>query len=518
VTGALAHAGAIDTLTAEQMRAAASPLKHIFIEAGPGTGKTTVSAQRFGVHRFAADHRHDARAVVAVSFTRAATYNLRRRVQRLWGSDALAWPHRIVTLDTIMSDLLHDLLHQGLVEWPNTQRLWPDGDVRLDVRDSWAACGGTTSTRSIYTLELHGRQVQLRQGFAPNWASRVPAVEIVPLMEQGICTHQDVRDVLAMALARAACAERVGQRLADCMRALVVDEIFDANDLDITIIEAAVESGVAVALVGDPWQALYLFRGAKPHVVPDLLARTGIPTLPLTRSFRWQSEEQRDLATNLRESRGVILPTDTEALDVVLALWWKDLWEVGGGVLPLAFHAFKGGYEEAAATLLLNQVTRNIFDMDATYLGDALTALNIQDDTIPRQLEPALQEVVDTLRTGGSQAVKNAYLQLVDVVATVSARYLRPPHHAHTKRLAWLQTRMSFAGRPVPGLTSHQAKGGEWDVVGVRLRDTGRAALGAGLSPTEDMHRKIYVACTRARYRTIEVLPSGNTGDRATPT
>jgi DNA helicase-2/ATP-dependent DNA helicase PcrA len=66
-----------------------------------------------------------------------------------------------------------------------------------------------------------------------------------------------------------------------------------------------------------------------------------------------------------------------------------------------------------------------------------------------------------------------------------------------------LQQRMSFVGRPVPGLTTHQAKGGEWDTVGVCLRDDERVALAAGLSSAEDMHRKIYVACTRARYRTI---------------
>ena len=141
MTGALAHAGSIDTLTAQQRHAASTREKNIFIEAGPGTGKTTVSAQRFGVHRFAAAYRHDARAVVAVSFTRSATFNLRRRVQRLWGTEALAWPHRIVTLDTIMSDLLHVLLRAGLVEWPDAKKLWPDGDVKLDVRDSWASCG-----------------------------------------------------------------------------------------------------------------------------------------------------------------------------------------------------------------------------------------------------------------------------------------------------------------------------------------------------------------------------------------
>lgn len=311
----------------------------------------------------------------------------------------------------------------------------------------------------------------------------------------------------SLALKNPDCGDRVRHRLATSTRALVVDEVFDANELDITIIETAVDSGVAVTLVGDPWQALYLFRGAKPHVVPDLLKRTGIPTLPLTQSFRWQSDEQRDLAIDLRDGRGVILPTDPDDMDVVLALWWKELWEVGVGVLPLAFHSFKGGYEEAAATLLLNHVTRNILDMDATYLGDALTALNIQDRDVPRQLEPELQEVFEILRPGGAEAVRTAYLRLVRVVGSVSARYLRPSHPAHTKRLAMLQQRMSFVGRPVPGLTTHQAKGSEWDIVGLRLRDDERAALAVGLSSAEDMHRKIYVACTRSRYRTIEVFP-----------
>lgn len=320
MTGVLAHAGAIDTLTAEQRLAAATSRRNLFIEAGPGTGKTTVSAQRFGVHRFSSEHRHDSRAVVAVSFTRAATYNLRRRVQRLWGSGAWMWPHRIVTLDTVMCDLLHDLLRVELVMWPNAKALWPNGNIVLDVRDSWASCGGTVSTRSVYTLTLAGRHVQIHEGFAPNWANRVPAVQVVPLMRQGICTHQDVRDILALALRDPASAAHVRQRIGDTMRALIVDEVFDANDLDIAVIESAITAGVAVTLVGDPWQALYLFRGARPQVVPELLERTGVPTLPLTQSFRWRDVEQRELATKLRRGEGVILPTDPEDPDVVLAL------------------------------------------------------------------------------------------------------------------------------------------------------------------------------------------------------
>ena len=223
----------------------------------------------------------------------------------------------------------------------------------------------------------------------------------------------------------------------------------------------------------------------------------------MTRSFRWQDPGQEQLAERLRSGQPVSLAitshaTDLAGLDVVLALWWKALWELGPGVLPLAFHAFKGGHEEAAATLLLNHATRNIFSLDATYLNDALTALAIIDREVPRQIEPQLQRIAATLRDGGKASVTVAYGQLTDLVTRISPRRLRPAHHNHTKRLALIQSRLSYPGRPAPGLTTHQAKGGEWEAVGVRLTPEERNTLAAGLNVGRDTDRKLYVACTRA--------------------
>lgn len=48
--------------------------------------------------------------------------------------------------------------------------------------------------------------------------------------------------------------------------------------------------------------------------------------------------------------------------------------------------------------------TRSIFNLDATYLNDALTALAIQDRDVPRLLELALQEVTEILRVPGRSA------------------------------------------------------------------------------------------------------------------
>ncbi len=481
-------------LTPQQRLAAGSNATKVFIKAGPGTGKTTVCAHRYGVHRFTATP-DDQRAVVAVSFTRSATRTLRRRVQRLWGPSALSWPHRIVTLDTIMCELLHDLLGVGLLQWPN-------GHVTLEVHDSWASFSGATWNRTAYSIGVHSGRVTVIPGFVASRRSSVPATEAVPRIRQGICTHQDVRNVLEQALLHPACLARVRHRLLTTMRALVVDEVFDANDLDIAIVELALSAGIAVTLVGDPWQALYAFRGARPELVPELLVRTGVRTLPLTTSFRWRSEEQRDLAATLRAGQPATLPVDSTGgtdsrIDVVLALTWKQTWAVGHHVLPLAFHAFKGGNEEAAATLLLNHITRNTLSEDATYLGDALTALAILDVDVPRQLEPELQQVVEILRDDRTAALNAAYARLVLVISGVSPRPMRKAHHAHTSRLADTAARLRYGGQLVPGLTTHQAKGREWDRVGLRLSDGEQAALNGGLSESSDTHRKLYVGHPR---------------------
>lgn len=495
--------GGIAGLTDEQQLAAGTTAARVFIEAGPGTGKTTVSAHRFGVHRYEPGVRHDRRAVVAVSFTRAATRNLVHRVQRLWGTRAIAWPHRVVTLDTIMYDLVHDLLQVGLLTWPN-------GHTELRVEDSWASFSGSTWNRTRYWFTVVEGRVHIHEGFVESRRSSVPATVSVPLLNDGVCTHDDVRNVLELALADPQITAYVRGRLGSTMRALIVDEVFDANDLDISIIEMAVDAGVAVSLVGDPWQALYVFRGARPDVVPLLLQRKDFRTLTLTQSFRWKHRDQERLAEDLRSGRPVDLPvtsheTDLAGLDVVLALWWKNLWELGPGVLPLAFQAFKGGHEEAAATLLLNHATRSVFGLDATYLHDALTALAITDHAVAQLIEPQLQAITETLRAGGRASVKAAYTQLADLVSHISPRTLRPAHHSHTSRLAWVQERLAYPGRPVPGLTTHQAKGGEWQAVGVRLTAEERKSLARGLTVGRDTDRKLYVACTRAQLSTVEI-------------
>ena len=493
---------ALASLTSEQLVVSGTPLRRTYIEASPGSGKTTVAAQRFGYHRYithpADDKGANGRAVVAVSFTRSATWELRQRIRQSWGPSALQWPHRVVTLDTLIYSLLEYLLETGQVRWPGGHR-------HLEVRDSWKAIADHLWIRSTIGLNFDGTNVTVWTGYDRRSATRVNPQQYNSAIRAGICTHEEIRTVLDLALTLPNIAESLTQRLATTVCALIVDEIFDANRLDIAVIELA--AGVCpVTVVGDPWQALYGFRGARPDAVPGMLQRTGMVRLPLKSSFRWRNEEQRQLADNLRQGEGVTLPSGSEDdVNVVLACQWKQLWDVGAHILPLAYGSAKGNTPEAAATLLLNQLTRTVLGENATYLSDALAMLGISDSDAPRRLEPALQEVIETLTSSGRAALNTAYQSLVHAVRSESRRELPAPHWRYTERLDVLRSRLAYSGQFVAGMTVHQAKGREWDHVGVRLSEDERATLAAGLSVDNERHRQLYVACTRARFSTTSV-------------
>jgi DNA helicase-2/ATP-dependent DNA helicase PcrA len=176
----------------------------------------------------------------------------------------------------------------------------------------------------------------------------------------------------------------------------------------------------------------------------------------------------------------------------------------GTDVLPLAFHSFRGEVTEAAETLLLSHVTRQLFGYDGVYLRDALSTLKILDQKLLTQIQPELQQATESLKASDTFALQRASAQLAVAVNKVSTRVLNP-RYWDVERLGRLARRLRFSGRLVPGLTAHQAKGREWDTVGVCLGGSERAALAQGLTVTSESHRAVYVACTRARRSTLLV-------------
>ncbi|MFF7143316.1 UvrD-helicase domain-containing protein [Streptomyces nodosus] len=315
-----------------------------------------------------------------------------------------------------------------------------------------------------------------------------------------------LREVLQLALRIESVSASVISFFSATIRSLIVDEIYDANHLDLEIIRLATAAGLNITLVGDPWQALYGFRGARPDDVARLINQLGFKRSNLGTSFRWRDSAQESLALQLRRRERTVLPTGSARdVDMVLARQWKMLWDTDPHVLPLAIKPRVGQFQEAACTLLLNELVQSTFGQHAVFLNDARTTLGIKDGNTMAELRPHLQTTLE--RLADQHDLSGIWNSLASTLLTKMPT--RPSEkHEQTPRtgLKNLQTRLRVAReRLVPGLTCHQAKGRQWDKVGVRLEETDAAALQNGLDPGNEDHRSLYVALTRARHLSLAV-------------
>lgn len=487
-------------LTEEQRAAATASGRRLFIEANPGSGKTTVAAERFGVLRFARSQPPE-RSVTAISFTRSATAELTRRVRGRWGTRALAWPHGVSTVDALVSVIIHHLVRTARITWPG-------GHTSLQVLDDWRGHSGYrwlvpgNNFERVAALDGAGnvtssgrRVIQPGLGFGNKAAFHAH-------LERGRCTHQDLRDILRAALRRDDLKTAVSELLAATINHLVVDEVFDANRLDLAIAALCCDADIAVTLVGDPWQALYGFRGAKPDLVPSVIGSWAFDSLPLSRSFRFRTIAMRELAEALRASEPVSISSMGEH-DIVLASKWETLWSGPSHVLPLSFGR-TANQNDAAVIVLLDFLVRSYFSERAIFLPEALILLGLDMDTYVTGAPEYLAPVVQTLASGASDAPERGLEQLRQAVKDMGAPR-RPragsgeAEQRQIDRLASVAARLRAAEPLVPGMTIHQAKGREWNHVGVILTTTELGRLSTGLDRDAESDRALYVALTRAR-------------------
>ncbi|MGO4649183.1 UvrD-helicase domain-containing protein [Nocardia sp. 2YAB30] len=491
-------------LTCEQRTAATTPAARSFIVAAPGSGKTTVAAERFGVIRY--DTPGDLRRILALSFTRSARGELAARIRRRWGSKALSWPHQALTLDTLHCEILTFLLRRGVISWMGHH-------TELAVLDTWR---GQTGARWMSEDMGYRRIAVLRGTNVRSFGVKVARSDYYigakkPFEEHlaaGRCTHTEVRQIVAAALRHDKLRAQVANYLAATTKAVIVDEVFDANELDLDLVRLAAAAGISTTVIGDPWQALYDFRGARPELVPQLVEHEEFESFPVTTSFRFETPGMIRIADLARAGQSIILEStpDASECDVVLSHKWDDLWSGPDCILPLSFGRLDN-QTDAAIALLLDRLIQGHFGHSAIYADEAAALLGLDPDLLRADGAAVIGSVLEVLRPGSPQAASDAIAALRAALRELgSPRQLRriPGEGEATQqaRLLALARRMDMP-HPVAGMTVHQAKGREWPVVGVRLDDTEMTRLTAGLKQHQFHDRVLYVALTRAARKVV---------------
>lgn len=485
-------------LTDAQVLAAAAPDRLVNIISAPGSGKTTIAAERYGHLRY---HAGDLRGVLGLTFNRAAAAELRERINRRWGANCIRPAHRVITFDHLHVDILNHLLSEGKLTWPK-------GIATLDVRDDYRGLTGFRFLKDgdykrFASLDDNRKIASYSQKVTkPCWG--VGKIEYhESILNNGIVSHEDVRSILQAAMELEDLQQFAANWLSESYRALVIDEVYDANTLDLNIVRLASDSNLSVTLIGDPWQALYKWRGATPQLVENLLRDTSeqFKAYQQPESFRFHGDQMPQLAADLREGIRVSLPEVTSSeVDVALARNWTQLWTVGDNVLPLAFHTVNNA-TDAAMNLLLDVVTRARFGAAAYGREGAIMKLKLDREDFLAQQDQKLNPIVASLRDGKDEA------QVLDDLRETIKRFgVRKPSRLPDEdkeadvrlQLAQLAIRLRQTNL-IPGLTVFQAKGREWERVGVALSRNQIDALKSGLRELEEEHCIIYVAITRAK-------------------
>lgn len=478
-----------------QVLAAANEDHCVFIEAIPGSGKTVVAVERFGISRYVGG---DERGVLAIAFNVAAVALLKSRISERWGSACLSFPHNVCTFDRAYRELIHFLISHGYIKWSSSY-------VELDVREDYRDCPGyRDNVNVIFRLSIdRSRKIVVRE--CANGGRSSCGFESLDAMWDivrcGVISYDDLHALIDCVRQDRQLSLIVTDWLRRCYRSLIVDEAYDMNLNNLWFLEMCFQAGLCITIVGDPWQSLYSWRDAVPELIKRYVDEPSrrFVKYALERSYRFESSEQIQRVTDLRDGGVLSLENGVSTdVDVVLASQWSSLWCLGKNVVPLSFGKVEG-YASAVSCLFLNELTLRHFGFTSPHLDDAVRVLRLSPEELERFNETIVAPVLSHLEIGGD--VDADLIQRIESDCRGLGFLSKEVDGNGRAQLIVDLQRLSLrlqGGHLVPGMTVNQAKGREWDRVGVWF-----SKLPKVLDISREHHRKIYVAVTRSRFSTF---------------
>jgi DNA helicase-2/ATP-dependent DNA helicase PcrA len=241
------------SLDPQQRAAAETTGGPLLIAAGPGTGKTRTLVSRIAHQVRSGVVRPE--QVLAVTFTNQARLELSQRILREVPG---------ATEDAPTVTTFHGLGRRLLASLSGHERMVLTDDERLAMVRK-AAGGGLTDRVARAIL---GRISLSKQSRDP-WEVLAGDQELLPVIAryQELLEGSDALDVDDLVLRpyqHLATDPASATRLAARWSSISVDEYQDVNDVQAALINLLAPDGTNLCVIGDPHQAIYGFRGAKP--------------------------------------------------------------------------------------------------------------------------------------------------------------------------------------------------------------------------------------------------------------
>ena len=494
-----------------QRLAVTSPAAPLAIIASAGSGKTTVLTRRiaYRVAEGTALPRH----VLALTFTRDAASELKRRLRRL----EMREPIEAGTFHSVALRLLRD---RALAQHTASPQVAPDRSrllrttidqlgLRIDPYAAgldldWARARLVEPSRYEGACRIERR----RSAIPPDRYGEFAAAHEQLKRKRGVL---DFDDLLAHTLQALRTDPAWAQGVRWRYRHLFVDEAQDLNPLQHAVLEALRNQRTDLCMVGDPRQAIYGWNGADHTTLSEVESRyPGVTVVTLGTNYRCSPQVVRAAAAALvsagqRDDTESQQPSGPAVATKLYADEAEEANEVARHVRDLLHH--RAGRQLAVLARTNEQITA---------LQRAFTTFGIPTErTAGRSpLDLALAEALRcTSRDQLAQWVDGVFAQgdeLAHRVAAEADRYLTSGETGTFR--TWVDLRSPFddldhgpSDEAVALLTFHAAKGREWWGVVVTGAEEGLVPHGSANSPAQlaEEARLFYVALTRAEHHLL---------------
>jgi DNA helicase-2/ATP-dependent DNA helicase PcrA len=531
----------IADLDADQRAAVTAESHLVAVIAGAGSGKTRVLTRRIAWR--VATEKADARHTLALTFTREAAGELRRRLSRLGMRDRVEAGTFHSVMLAVLRQRWDDTNRRPRTVVPDRRRLVSDvldGSQRRGIDGllgeiDWATARGIRA--SDYASRARRAQRSPSAG-----VERAAAVfnDFEQLKrKRGII---DFDDVLSLVVTEMEYDTGFADGLRWRFRHLLVDEAQDLNPLQHRLVDLLRAGRDDLFIVGDPAQAIYGFNGADPTLLVDVerrfpgvevvrlpvnhrctpqIVRTGVQVLTAAEqptqlvSNRGDGPVVERLAGNDEDDEARLVAGSIVRLDpnlirsgavAVLARTNAQLSAFGTALGSLGIPVRRSA--TASGTPLQVAVRQASMLGSASQLRAwAHDMLDAHDALLTVQAEQAIaHEGLD--RRAKAQADRAVdELEAERRVATVLLDYLRDQQLGDGAGFrSWVAMTNPFDDRSTDGvdlLTFHASKGREWHAVYVTGVETSlvphKSATTAATRAEEG--RLLYVAATRASDR-----------------
>ena len=257
--------------------------------AGPGAGKTELLVRRL---EGLLDRGAPAREVLTLVFNRRAAAELRRRLASARPDRGLV-ELRIATFHSFALALVDR--HWRRAALAGRPALLPSDEQRAAVRallgvdpdpDGWGVDPDVRRSPSFGAAVADAvlrAQEQLRG--PDDLGPGRPAAAFLRRYLEALASRAEVDFAGVLAAAARLCADPA-VRAALGVRHLLVDEYQDANVAQAALVDELARDCATVVVVGDPFQAIYGFRGASVQMLEEAQARLWAQRVTLTHGFR----------------------------------------------------------------------------------------------------------------------------------------------------------------------------------------------------------------------------------------